>query len=534
MSPSSATAPSHFRLYQQVESDITLLGEALAFAVQPGDLITLSGQLGAGKTTLARALIRSLMRAHNPSADAETFEVPSPTFTLAQPYNDLRVAITHFDLYRLGEAEELYELGLDLALETGAAVVEWPEQADGVLPPATFAIRLIDTDAGETRAVEIVSSDAAADRLTRFSAMWSVLLDAGIRGATHAMTSLTGDASARRYARLSPRATDQGVGPSLVMDWPAQPDGPVIRDGLPYSKIAHIAEDCRWFLGVGEALRDAGACVPKILSADVDHGFLVLEDFGDRVFGHLVAAGEDQGTFWQHGVDVLLGLRDVTPPRQLVSPDMAGSVDLPAYDQRAFEMETALWLDWYWPHVTGSDAPKDLRVSFSAVWSPYFDVLAGTPDGWVLRDYHSPNLIDRPGQDGPARVGLIDFQDAVRGPLAYDLVSLLQDARLDVPPDLEARLLTHYCAQAALKDPDFDVSDFRFVYALCGAQRATKILGIFARLAMRDGKPGYLKHMPRMWTYLDRNLAHPKLAALRTVYDSAFPQRTRGALHPQP
>ena len=169
------------------------------------------------------------------------------------------------------------------------------------------------------------------------------------------------------------------------------------------------------------------------------------------------------------------------------------------------------------------------RAEFVALWADIFAQLAKMPPAWVLRDYHSPNLLWLPEREGIARVGVIDFQDAMRGPAAYDLVSLLQDARVDVAPELEAQLFDHYCAGVGARG-GFDRDAFAFAYAALGAQRNTKIVGIFARLAKRDGKPGYLRHIPRLWRYLERDLAHPQLAALKRWYDRNLPADARGEL----
>ena len=183
-------------------------------------------------------------------------------------------------------------------------------------------------------------------------------------------------------------------------------------------------------------------------------------------------------------------------------------------------IETELLSDWLWPFATGQDMPGPLKADYKALWASLIDALQALPTGWALRDFHSPNLIWQPQHTGLARVGVIDFQDAMQGPLAYDVVSLLQDARVDVASILEQRLLAHYCAAARNLGPGFDEDGFRFAYAALGAQRNTKILGIFARLAVRDSKPQYVAHMPRIWGYLRRCLQHPQLAALKSFYDA--------------
>jgi aminoglycoside/choline kinase family phosphotransferase len=164
------------------------------------------------------------------------------------------------------------------------------------------------------------------------------------------------------------------------------------------------------------------------------------------------------------------------------------------------------------------------RAEFVNLWSECLtEVLAG-PTTWTLRDYHSPNLIWLPGRHGIQRIGLIDFQDAVLGHPAYDVASLLQDARVTVPADLELKLISLYARERRAIDPHFDVAAFARAYAIMGAQRATKVLGIFARLDKRDGKPQYLRHLSRIETYLARNLSHPALSKLRGWYETYLPR----------
>ena len=186
-------------------------------------------------------------------------------------------------------------------------------------------------------------------------------------------------------------------------------------------------------------------------------------------------------------------------------------------------IEVELLVDWYVPHVIGSTASGSVRSSFVNLWRAALEPIIAAPATWVLRDFHSPNLIWLPERDGLKRVGLIDYQDAVLGHPAYDVVSLLQDARITVPQDLELKLLGHYARQRRVADPAFDMSAFAQAYAVLGAQRNTKILGIFARLDRRDGKPQYLKHLPRIEAYIRRDLSHPALADLRAWYETNLP-----------
>lgn len=482
------------------------LAQRIALKLKSGDAIALHGDLGAGKTTFARALIRALL------GDAEA-EVPSPTFALMQLYDTSRLQLAHLDLYRLADASEVDELGIADLLDTGAVIVEWPERAPSILPPNRLDITLSAGSTDDTRTIAVTPSGTWAARLQRLDEMTSFV---GFDPKwSHAEARyLQGDASARAYARLHAADGERAV----LMDAPRLPDGPPIRDGLPYSRIAHLAEDVAPFVAVAGALSVAGLSVPQIHHADLDRGLLLLEDFGDRVFGRELENGTSQAELWSAATDALaiLHRRPVPPSIPLTN---GTTYAIPRQDRGALSIEIELLPDWYWPALFGNPVPPEIRAEFLTLWNGLFDKLLALPTGWVLRDFHSPNLMWLPDRLGARRVGIIDFQDALVGPPAYDLVSLLQDARLDVPADLEAVMFAHYCEAAMIDQPRFDRAAFQFAYSALGAQRNTKILGIFARLARRDGKPGYLRHVPRLWRYLERDLAHPELSSLRAWFD---------------
>ncbi len=496
------------------EPDLVRLAQLIALTVRPGDLIALHGDLGAGKTTFARAFIQALTH-------PIVTEVPSPTFTLVQTYDTQRLKLAHFDLYRLNDPSELDELGLDEAVSHGAAIVEWPERAQGRLTGTRLDIVIAEsTTSVDTRDITLTAASTWAPRLERLITIRDFLARSG--HASDTLHYLQGDASVRRYARV----TGPDGNPTILMDWPRQPDGPPIRDGLPYSRIAHLAEDVRPFVAIGQYLANAGFSTPTIHAHDLDAGLLIIGDFGDAVFGSTIGKTASQSDLWRTGVDTLVALRASTPPAQLPLPG-GSTVTMPAYNHQALGIETELLLDWYWPAVHGTPVPGGVQAEYNQLWSAVFDRLATLPQGWSLRDYHSPNLLALPDRAPPQNVGIIDFQDAQIGPHAYDLVSLLQDARVDVPAALEAELLAHYCDTVAASDPAFHRRSFEWSYAALGAQRNSKILGIFARLAHRDGKPAYLAHIPRIWSYLVRDLTHPELAALAAWYDRAFPPTIR-------
>lgn len=480
----------------------------LALLIGPGDVITLSGDLGAGKTTAARAMIRYL-------ADDEELEVPSPTFTLAQTYDLPAYPLLHADLYRVTDAGELDEIGLAPLPEATVALIEWPERANGTLPTDRIDIAFThrpEMGASE-RVAEITGYGKAAAQVERLKALRQFLTEAGFADARR--RRMAGDASIRSYARL---IRDEAS--FIVMNAPRRPDGPPIYGGKSYSAAVHLAEDVKPFVAMAGGLRGRGLSAPAIHHTDLDNGFLITEDFG----GTLFVEGDPPQPIperYEAATDMLATLhREWLPEVLPLLPD--AEYRIPNFDTDALLVELGLMLEWYLPDrgVAPSDA---LRSEFAAQWRELLAGPATASRTWVLRDFHSPNLIWLGTRTGIARVGLIDFQDAVLGPPAYDVVSLLQDARVDVPEALELVLLSRYIKARRAVDENFDASAFAAAYAIMSAQRNTRLLGTFARLNRRDGKPQYLRHQPRIWTYLSRSLAHPALASIRAWYAANVP-----------
>jgi len=497
---------------------VARIAELVALKLKPGDVVLLHGDLGAGKTTFARALIRALL------ADAQA-EVPSPTFPIMQPYATPRLGISHFDLYRIRSADELDEIGFDDAIVDGAAVVEWPERAEGALPADRLEITFGADGNPDLRTLTLVATETWSPRLLRLRQIHAFLMRSvpAADGIDH-IAYLQGDASARAYARVIGRNSSY-----VLMDSPRIPDGPPLANGLPYSRIAHLAEDVRPFVAIGQGLAANGVSVPAIHAADLDDGLLLLEDLGDLTFGRALESGIPQELILNAAVDLLADLRRSPLSPVLPLPD-GTTYRLPRFDRAALEIEIDLILDWYWPEVKGQPAPEAVRSEFRALWSPLIDRLLAEPAGVFLRDFHSPNLFWLPDRPDGRQVGVIDFQDALAESWALDLVSLLQDARVDVPADLEAAARARYIQRVARSEPNFDEARFLATYAAFGAQRNTRLIGLWVRLLRRDGKPGYLQHMARTWHYLERNLAHPDLAALSAWYDRHFPSELRHAL----
>ncbi|MBT2189306.1 aminoglycoside phosphotransferase family protein [Sphingobium nicotianae] len=300
---------------------------------------------------------------------------------------------------------------------------------------------------------------------------------------------LAGDASFRRYFRVV-----DGDRRAVLMDAPPP------------------EEDPRPFIAVGEWLCAHGFAAPAILARDLAQGLVLLEDFGDeRLREHVDAAPEEEMTLYRRGVDLLVDLHE-----------LPALDSLPPYDRAVYDRETGLLTEWFAP-AAGLDVDV---AGYAAAWEKVLPIAEqdAAPIVSVLRDYHAENIMLLPDNTRSHGLGLLDFQDALAGHPAYDLVSFLQDARRDVSPSVEQAMLAHYQSRARVS------SDFEAAYAVLGAQRNAKIIGIFTRLWKRDGKPRYLDFLPRMWGLLERDLAHPALAPVADWFAANVPDEARGPL----
>lgn len=428
------------------------LARMLAATLRPGQTILLDGPVGAGKTHFARAFIRARQ-----GEAAE--DVPSPTFTLVQTYDDpLGTEIWHADLYRLGDASELAELGLDEALAGAICLIEWPDRLDR-LPEGAITLAIAAHADPGLRRITLVAPDAA-----RIAARAAFVAQAGWAEAR--VVPLAGDASARRYFRLT-----GAKGSAVLMD---DPSGA-----------------CAPFVAMTDWLRGRGFGAPAILAQDIQAGLLLVEDLGDDLVARLLERDPAMtGLVYERITDLLVELHRHPVPDAV-----------PLLDGPALADQVGLFADHY-PQAAGTTGGKDIAPLIARL---HAELAADLPPVLSLRDFHAENLIWR----GDAPLGLIDYQDAVACHPTYDLVSALQDARRDVDPAIEEACIRRYLAASGLEE-----SRFRAAYALLGAQRNLRILGIFTRLCIRDGKPRYLDFMPRVWGHVRRNLAHPALAPL--------------------
>nr|WP_232478963.1 phosphotransferase [Roseomonas rosulenta] len=299
---------------------------------------------------------------------------------------------------------------------------------------------------------------------------------------------LPGDASHRRYARLH-----GGPRPALLMDAPPP-------------------EDVRPFVAVARHISGIGLSAPEILATDEAAGFLLIEDFGDATHAALLDAGEAALPCYLEAAEALAALHATPPP-----------ASLPAWGPAEMARATAAtFLDWWWPAAMGAAADAETRAALDAAITAM--VAPFTQEGgFVHRDYFPANLMRLPGRDGPRRTGLLDFQDAARGPAAYDLVSLVEDARRDVAPEVRDAAIARYLAARGGVDRD----RFFAAMAACAAQRHLRVAALWVRLALRDGKPRYLVHGPRCWRLLEAALHHPATRPLRDFLDARIPTTLR-------
>lgn len=299
---------------------------------------------------------------------------------------------------------------------------------------------------------------------------------------------VAGDASNRSYDRLT-KADGQTA---ILMNAPPEK-----------------GEDVRPFVKILNVLRNHGLEAPELIAADHTHGFLLLEDLGDNLFARICQTEPAlENTLYRAAIDVLLQLQTLPAPK-----------DVAPYDLTAYLRETDLITDWYLPSVTGQPVEQALKDDYRAKITAACNAIEPVSPVLVLRDYHAENLLWLPERLGCHKVGLLDFQDALMGHPAYDLVSLLEDARRDTSQELQSEMKNYF-----IKTASFNPNAFNYAYATIGAQRNLKIIGIFARLCVRDAKPHYVDLIPRVWAHLQHDLEHPALAGLKNWVDHNLPE----------
>lgn len=318
------------------------------------------------------------------------------------------------------------------------------------------------------------------------------LVSHGWAGATR--SPLAGDASFRRYERVKHEDGRHAV----LMDAPPP------------------QEDVRPFVRIAKHLVGLGLSAPQIFAEDDADGFLLIEDLGDDTYTRLLARGHDERALYELATDALIHLNN-RPVEQAVPTGVE------PYEQDRLLEEVDRLNTWYRPLVDAPALPDNTHSDFLEIWKTILPKAWTAPESLILFDYHVDNLLLIPNREGVAACGLLDFQDGVRGPATYDLMSLLEDARRDIAPDLVNAMKLRYLDAF----PDISHTDFETSWAVMAAQRHVRVIGTFARLHLRDNKSDYLVHMPRLWRYMDSCLTHPVLAPLKTWLDQHVPDTLR-------
>lgn len=339
--------------------------------------------------------------------------------------------------------------------------------------------------------------------------------------------ALSGDASTRAYERIYP---SDGGGSLIFMDQPPALETAICPPGateaqrlaMGYNAAARLAAgSVAAFVTTAAYLRERGLSAPNILAFDIETGLAVLEDLGDGLFATLIADGQAERPLYETAVDLQAALHAEAPPDVLAVDDVRWP--LLTYDTLALKIATDTFLE-FWPRFAGIPAfTPEAVAEWDALWAPVWVRGEAGATVFAHRDYHAQNLLWLPDRSGVARVGLLDFQDALRAHPAWDLLHLLQDARRDVSPELEAAMLDRYLAARPTLDRDAFLADYRAL----AASNAARILGrVFARQVLL-GRPQYREFMPRTWRALERDLAAPGMEGLRRWFDRHVPAEAR-------
>lgn len=489
------------------ETGTLRLADDIAAIARPGDVIALHGDLGMGKSAFARAVIRRL-------AGDPGLEVPSPTFTLLQSYETSRFPVHHFDLYRLADPDELIEVGFAEAVGEGLSLIEWPDRAGEELPDERLDVFISDGDSVDGRRFLLDAHGGGwAERLDETLAVRDLLDLAGLGDASRA--HVQGDASTRRFERATGRD-----GSTILMHWPPFGPLPIHAHGLSYEALVHATDSIDAFLAVGDTLRRHGFRTPRLIVADEPRRLLLTEDLGA---GSIAPHGTASEARYLAAARRLADMAAIDWPETATADD-GRAFPLPAYDRRALLTEVELFASWYAPDVIGRPLSDAEAAEWLALWDGLLARFDDDRSAWVLKDYHSPNILWQ--EDGDP-IGLIDYQDTLRGPAAYDLASLVTDARVDIAEDLAGAIVDAYCVRRHAVAGSFDEAGFRDAVVLLGAQRNAKILGRFVRYAKLTGRTHHLRFLPRVRRNFEKALDDKVLAGVKLWYERLAPPVVR-------
>lgn len=442
---------------------------------EKGDLLALNGEIGSGKTTLTKHLINYLTAT---SID----KINSPTFNLCQTYSKDDLIISHYDFYRLDYLQEIEELDINDSIKNNFTIIEWANKFSSILPRDHIEIQI--NNKFHQREYKILFHGEYAKKIIAHKNRLSFLSNSNFN--IKKITNMRGDASKRKYYRVN-----DGKENFVLMD--------ASEDSINKTTTSETITD---FIIFGKYLEDIGLRVPKIYEFDIQKHLILEEDLGLTTYDELYSKLSFQDLI-NPAIESLLIL--VHSNYKNIN-DLDGRAFEPKnFDEKVFINESKIFIDYYWPYVKNSICPEEKKYEFLSIIEKIYSDLS-TDKTLVLRDYHSPNLHYLQNEKGHRKCALIDFQDALLGHPLYDLVSLAQDARFTISEDQERYIVDTFEDKFLFNDFQLSKSSLNEQYKILAIQRSLKILGIFARLSLLEGKNNYIIHMPRVVDYIRRSM----------------------------
>ena len=442
---------------------------------EKGDLLALNGEIGSGKTTLTKHLINYLTA-------TRIDEINSPTFNLCQTYSNEDLIISHYDFYRLDYLQEIEELDINDSIKNNFTIIEWANKFSSILPKDHIEIQI--DNKSDKREYKILFHGEYAKKIAGHKNRLSFLSNSNLN--IKKITNMRGDASKRKYYRVN-----DGTETFVLMD--------ALEDSINKTATSKTITD---FIIFRQYLEDIGLRVPKIYEFDIQKQLILEEDLGLTTYDELYSKLSFQDLI-NPAIESLLIL--VHSNYKNIN-DLDGKAFKPQnFDEKVFINESKIFIDYYWPYVKNSICPEEEKYEFLSIIEKIYSDLS-TDKTLVLRDYHSPNLHYLQNEKGHKKCALIDFQDALLGHPLYDLVSLAQDARFTISEDQERYIIDTFKDKFLFNDFQLSKSSFNEQYKILAIQRSLKILGIFARLSLLEGKNNYIIHMPRVLNYIRRSM----------------------------
>ncbi|MEK9794560.1 MAG: tRNA (adenosine(37)-N6)-threonylcarbamoyltransferase complex ATPase subunit type 1 TsaE [Hyphomicrobiales bacterium] len=442
---------------------------------EKGDLLALNGEIGSGKTTLTKHLINYLTA-------TRIDEINSPTFNLCQTYSKEDLIISHYDFYRLDYLQEIEELDINDSIKNNFTIIEWANKFSSILPKDHIEIQI--SNKSHQREYKILFHGEYAKKIAAHKNRLSFLSNSNFN--IKKITNMKGDASKRKYYRVN-----DGKENFVLMD--------ASEDSIKETTTSKTITD---FIVFGQYLENIGLRVPKIYEFDIQKHLILEEDLGLTTYDELYSKLSFQDLI-NPAIESLLIL--VHSNYKNIN-DLDGRAFEPQnFDEKVFINESKIFIDYYWPYVKNSICPEEEKYEFLSIIEKIYSDLS-TDKTLVLRDYHSPNLHYLQNEKGHRKCALIDFQDALLGHPLYDLVSLAQDARFTISEDQERYIVDTFEDKFLFNDFQLSKSSFNEQYKILAIQRSLKILGIFARLYLLEGKNNYIIHMPRVVDYIRRSM----------------------------